>query len=119
MAEDILTAIPTHLRQRVQDHLARLRAFNAGIVCMRALEQRVGSPGRYEWEFRLQREPQAQDSVAWLDRFAALARKNGVDPETVYVALGGYPALEPWSPAARAWCRETPPSAPARLFPES
>ena len=41
---------------------------------MRALESRVGSAGRYEWEFRLQREPQAQESVAWLDRFATLAR---------------------------------------------
>ena len=57
MAEDILTAVPSLLLQRVKDHLARLRAFNAGIARMRALEQRVGSPGRYEWEFRLQREP--------------------------------------------------------------
>jgi hypothetical protein len=113
MSEDILTAVPSLLLQRVMDHLARLRAFNAGIARMRALEQRVGSPGRYEWEFRLQREPQAQESVAWLDRFAALARTNGVDPEAVSTALGGRPALEPWSPAAQAWRREAPPTAPA------
>jgi hypothetical protein len=119
MAEDILTAIPTHLRQRVQDHLARLRAFNAGIARMRALEQRFGSPGRYEWEFRLQRELQAQESVVWLGQFTALAQTNGVDPEAVYMALGGCPALEPWSPAARAWCREASPAAPACLLPES
>jgi hypothetical protein len=108
-----------HLRRRVQDHLARLRAFNAGIARMRALEQRVGSPGRYEWEFRLQREPQAQESVAWLDRFAALAQTNGVDPDAVYAALEGCPPLEPWSPAAQAWRREAPPAAPAYLAPES
>ena len=102
MAEDILTAVPPLLLQRVKNHLAHLRAFNAGITRMRALEQRVGSPGRYEWEFRLQREPQAQDSVAWLDRFTALARTNGVDPDVVWIALGGRPAIEPWSPAAQA-----------------
>jgi hypothetical protein len=112
MAEDILTAVPTHLLRRVQDHLARLRAFNTGITRMRTLEQQLGSPGRYEWEFRLQREPQAQESVAWLEQFATLARTNGVDPEAVYTALGGCPPLEPWSPAARAWCRETPPASP-------
>jgi hypothetical protein len=119
MTEDSLTAVPTHLLRRVKDHLARLRAFNAGITRMRALEQRVGAPGRYEWEFRLQREPQAQESVAWLERFTALARTNGVDPEAVYAALGGYPALEPWSPAARAWRREAPPAAPGCQTPAS
>jgi hypothetical protein len=74
--------------------------------------------GRYEWEFRLQREPQAHDSVAWLDRFAALAQTNGVDPHAVFTALGGRPALDPWSPAAQAWRRETPPAAPSGLPPE-
>lgn len=72
---------------------------------MRSLEQRVGSPGRYEWEFRLQRELQAQETVAWLDRFAALARTNNVDPDAVFAALGGRPVLEPWSPAAQGWQR--------------
>src|SRR5262245_20500098 len=112
MAEDILNTVPTHLLRRVQDHLARLRAFNAGIARMRALEQQIGSPGRYEWEFRLQREPQAQESGTWLERFAALAQTNGVDPAAVYAALGGCPSLAPWSPAARAWCREAPPASP-------
>jgi hypothetical protein len=75
---------------------------------MRALEQRVGSPGRYEWEFRLQREAEAQQSVAWLDQFATLAREHGIDPDALFAALGGRPALEPWSPAAQAWQREKP-----------
>jgi hypothetical protein len=57
---------------------------------------------------RCQREPAAQQSVAWLDHFAALAREHGVDPEAVFTALGGRPTLEPWSPAAQAWQRETP-----------
>ena len=117
MAEDILTTVPAQLLQRVQHSLARLRAFNAGIARMRTLEQRVGSPGRYEWEFRLQREPQAQESVAWLDRFTTLARTNGVDPEAVYAALGECPSLEPWSLAAQAWRRETAPEAPASPAP--
>jgi hypothetical protein len=103
MDNTTLTAIPPQILQRVQFHLAALRAFNAGIARMRVLEQRVGSAGRYEYEFRLQREPEAHQSVAWLARFATLARPNGVDPEAVFTALGGHPALESWSPAALAW----------------
>lgn len=99
----ILREVPQHLHTQARQHLARLHASNAGIACMRALEQRLGSPGRYEYEFRLQCEPEALRSVAWLDRFAAQARIHGVDPEAVYAALGGRPALEPWSPAAQAW----------------
>ena len=105
MENTILTAVPARILQRVRQHLAGLRAFNAGIARMRALEQRVGSPGRYEYEYRLQREPAAAQSQAWLDDFATLARIKGVDPEAVCTALGGRPALEPWSPAARAWQR--------------
>jgi hypothetical protein len=101
--EALLTAIPPQILQRVQAHLTGLRAFNAGIARMRTLEQRVGSAGRYEYEFRLQREPAAEQSQAWLARFVALARTNGVDAEAVFTTLGGRPALEPWSPAARAW----------------
>jgi hypothetical protein len=106
----LLTAVPTAILRQVQAHLACLREFNASIARWRALEQRVGGAGRYEYEYRLQREPEAQQSVAWLDRFAALARNNHVDPEVVFAALGGRPALEPWSPAAQAWQRETPPT---------
>jgi hypothetical protein len=103
--EVVLTAVPPQILQRVQAHLVGLRAFNAGIARMRALEQRVGGTGRYECEYRLQREPAAQQSCAWLDRFAVLARTNGIDPEAVCTALGGRPALEAWSPAALAWQR--------------
>src|SRR5262249_47738904 len=105
MTEESLTHVPALLLQRVKAHLACLRDFNDGVLCMRSLEQRIGSSGRYEWEFRLQREPQAQESVAWLDRFTALARTNNVDPDAVFAALGGRPVLEPWSPAATSWQR--------------
>jgi hypothetical protein len=52
VAEDILTAVPRLLLQRVRQHLARLQEFNTGITRMRTLEQRLGSPGRYEWRVR-------------------------------------------------------------------
>jgi soluble lytic murein transglycosylase-like protein len=107
---DLLTAVPTAILRQVRAHLACLQEFNAGIARWRALEQRVGGAGRYEYEYRLQREPEAQHSVAWLDHFATLARNNHVDPETVFAALGGCPAPEPWSPAAQAWQREEPPT---------
>jgi hypothetical protein len=103
--DDICTAVPRRLLAQAQQHLACLHAFNTGVARMRTLEQRVGSAGRYEYEFRLQRAPAAERSQAWLERFVALARTNGVDPDAVFRALGGRPALEPWSPAARAWQR--------------
>lgn len=103
--DDIRTEVPRRLLAQAQQHLACLHAFNAGVARMRTLEQRVGSPGRYEYEFRLQREPEAEQSQAWLDRFATLARTNSVDPDAVFSALGGRPALESWSPAALAWQR--------------
>ena len=104
--DDIIREVPRYLLTRARQHLAGLQAFNAGITRMRALEQRVGSPGRYEWEFRLQREPDAQRSIAWLDQFATLAREHSIDPEAVFAALGRCPPLEPWSPAAQAWQKE-------------
>ena len=102
---DLLTAVPATILRQMQVRLACLREFNAGVARMRTLEQRVGSPGRYEYEFRLQRGPAAEQSQAWLDRFATLARTNGIDPDAVFSALGGRPALELWSPAALAWQR--------------
>ena len=103
---DILTEVPAQILRQVKHHLACLREFNAGVSRWRALEQRLGTPGRYEYEFRLARERGVQQSGAWLDHFADLARHNGIDPEAVFTALGGRPALEPWSPAAQAWQRE-------------
>jgi hypothetical protein len=82
----LLTAVPTAILRQVRAHLACLREFNAGLARWRALEQRVGGAGRYEYEYRLH------------------------DPEAVFAALGGRPALEPWSPAAWAWQREVPPT---------
>ena len=106
--DESLRKVPMRLLEQAKRHLACLHAFNAGIARWRAMEQRVGTPGRYEYEFRCQREPEAQQSVAWLDRFATLARDNGVDPEAVFAALGGRPAMEPWSSAAQDWQREEP-----------
>jgi hypothetical protein len=103
---DILTEVPVQILRQVKHHLACLREFNAGVARWRALEQRLGTPGRYECDFRLAREQGAQQSGAWLDHFADLARQNGIDPEAAFTALGGRPTLEPWSPAAQAWQRE-------------
>ena len=69
--------------------MARLRAFNAEVMRLRALEQRGGAPGRYAWEYRLTVGPQAQQAAAWLNRFATLAQRNGVDQDAVFAARGG------------------------------
>jgi hypothetical protein len=99
----ILTTVPPAILRQAQAHLACLQEFNAGIARWRAMEQRIGGAGRYEFEFRCARETDVQQSQQWLDTFTVLARTNGVDPEAVFTALGGRPALEPWSAAARAW----------------
>jgi hypothetical protein len=104
----ILHEVPRRLLEHAKRHLASLHAFNAGIARWRAMEQRVSAPGRYEYEFRCQRESEAQQSVAWLDRFAVLAREHDVDPDAIFTALGGRPTLEPWSSAARAWQQQDP-----------
>jgi hypothetical protein len=103
---DVLHKVPASILQRVTAHLACLHEFNAGIVRWRTLEQRIGSTGRYEYEYRLACETAAQQSQHWLDTFATLAQKNDIDPEAVFAALGGRPILAPWSPAALAWQQE-------------
>jgi hypothetical protein len=99
----MLHRVPVHILQRVKAHLACLHEFNAAIVRWRAIEQRLGGAGRYEFEYRLARETEVQQSQQWLDTFATLAQKNGIDPAAVFAALGGRPLLEPWSSAAQAW----------------
>lgn len=104
---DIFHQVPTPMLQRVRAHLACLHEFNAAIARWRAIEQRIGGAGRYEYEYRLARETEVQQSQQWLDTFATLAQKNGIDPAAVFAAFGGRPVLEPWSPAAQAWRRDS------------
>jgi len=49
----------------------------------------------------LTREPQAQASSAWMERFAAQAATLGIAAADVYAALELSPTLLPWSAAAR------------------
>jgi hypothetical protein len=46
----ILHEVPQRLLEQAKRHLASLQAFNAGIARWREMEQRVGAPGRYEYE---------------------------------------------------------------------
>jgi hypothetical protein len=67
MRHDILNQMPHTILQSVTHHLEVLSDFNAEVLRARGLEQMVGSPGRYEWEYRLVHEAQAQASRASMD----------------------------------------------------
>jgi hypothetical protein len=99
----ILERIPSTVLRQVRTRLAEIAAFNGEIERWRALEARLGQIGRYEFEYRMACEPQVQQALAWLARFAETARRNGIEPDAVYAALGSTPAIAPWSDAARAW----------------
>lgn len=105
MRHDILDQIPSTILQSVKMHLRGIDDFNDQVRCMRQLEQRVGQPGRYEWDVRLARQAQVEASVAWLDRFAAQAATLGITAQEVYDALGLSPTPLPWAAAAREWRR--------------
>ncbi len=103
MSQNILDQIPPTILQSIRRHLEVIHGFNTEVRRARDLERMVGSPGRYEWEFRLAREPQAQASTAWLAQCATQAATRGIDAQTVYATLSTTPTLLPWSDAAQAW----------------
>jgi hypothetical protein len=51
MSQNILDQIPRTILWSVTRHLEVLSDFNAEVLRARGLEQMVGSPGRYEWEY--------------------------------------------------------------------
>ena len=107
MATDRAT-IPPRVRERVASALAQLRRWNASLEQARAMEQVAQAPGRYEYEIRYTASgatarQQLAQAEATLATFETLAPANGVDPEMVYAALGGRPALLPEGAHVPAW----------------
>lgn len=96
--------VPPLILDQVERHIGRIKRVNATITQLRQLEKRFGSPGRYEWEYRTGPNfPDVRASVMFFEKFEALAREKGIDPEAVYQPFGGKPAPEPWSYEALDW----------------
>lgn len=98
-----LTTIPAGIQRLIRGELALVKIANAEIRRCRALETRLGAPGRYEWEYRTAHEHAALDAERRLDELGAMALAQGIDPEQLFAALGEREPLEPWSNAAHAW----------------
>ncbi|ETX03588.1 MAG: hypothetical protein ETSY1_46820 (plasmid) [Candidatus Entotheonella factor] len=99
------TQVPDSVRHLLVFHIERIRSTNAEISRLRQFEKTLGSPGRYEWEYRTGTCPNPEDSLAFFETFETLARQNGVDPQSVYQDYGGKPEPEPWSLEALEWVR--------------
>src|SRR5262245_19711166 len=103
---ELLDKIPSTIQGRVGTALWTIRDWNRSIRNAREMERFCGCPGRYEWELRFARERRfqrelVQRAIAYLEKFAPLARQNGLDPEAVYVELGGHELLMTEGPHVR------------------
>lgn len=98
-------AIPQDILDHVALHVRRITQFNEEMARLRALGERYGSPGRYEWEYRMgQTQALVEASAARLTELERRAQAQGEDPQALY---GGQPrpVVEPWSPEALSWHR--------------
>jgi hypothetical protein len=104
----VLTLIPPRVLGRVQQALQHLHAWNTTLGHARGMEAVAHQPGRYEYDLRhgvteAPRRARVAEALTTLATFEALALTNGVDPEAVYAALGGKPALLPEGAHVHAW----------------
>lgn len=105
---DILADIPCGVLGQVQRAFRTFHTWNDTIKDVRRAEALAGAPGRYEYDIRYgsagagTRMPVAQAHET-LRRFESEAVTHGVDPEAVYAALGGKPALLPEGPYVHEW----------------
>lgn len=100
----ILDQIPKHILSTLQEMLGRIGEFNQTVERMRGIGARFGAPGRYEYEFRTEKEATLLEGPQrFLARFEAQCVLKGIDPQRVYQALLMTPHVLPWSDAARKW----------------
>jgi hypothetical protein len=105
---EILSQVPTRTLGRVQHALQQLHAWNTAVSQARRMEAVAHQPGRYEYDLRYgtaeaPRRAGVAKALTTLTTFEALAQANGVDPEAVYAALGGKPALLPEGQHVHEW----------------
>jgi hypothetical protein len=95
--------LPLRVLRVIEHQLHTVREFNTEVLRYRSLDQQLGANGRYEYEYRSSAHVRVQLATHRLDDLAVVMRRQGHDPETLFAALGGRPALEPLSPEAAAW----------------
>lgn len=97
--------IPPRIRDYVAAHSGTIIRFNTAVADCQRLGQQFGSPGRYEWEYRLAHEEEADAALAALAKVEALAANNNVSLDDLYAHCGGRPVKQPWSADAQTWQR--------------
>lgn len=96
-------ALPPHILTRVAHHVRQLGAFNAGVASARRTDALYQGHGRYEWEYRVTHEAEADASLTALAQVEARAATHGISLEELYAHVDGKPAKEPWSAGAQTW----------------
>jgi hypothetical protein len=100
--------IPAAVRSRLEYHMGRIERANQAIRQTRQIEAAVGSPGRYEWEYRTTSYPDLEPTLHFFAEFERVAQDKGIDPEEVYQEYGGKPEPLPWSVEALKWMQPVP-----------
>jgi hypothetical protein len=97
--------IPQNVLDAIRRHTGVLTNFNTQVETLRTLGAHVGSPGRYEWEYRERQEWQVTRALVHLAEIEVLAEANNVTSEELYAHVGGKPAVLSWSEEAQSWKR--------------
>lgn len=101
-----IESIPVGILDHIGWAFRILETARDEILRQRQLEEQVGEPGRYEYEYRAGHNyPNVRAAKKALRQFEALASKNGYDPQAIYAELGGLPEVPDWSPEALRWRR--------------
>jgi hypothetical protein len=102
-----MPTIPLSIRDRIGFHVRTLTRFNAAVTQCRAMGVQFGSPGRYEWEYRLAHEHEVEPALTALAKIEVMATAVGVSLDALYAHVGEKPVVLPWSPEAMQWRRPT------------
>jgi len=98
MKDDAIRAVPERVREQVRRALAALTRWNQAVMDVRKAEEVGGDHGRHEYDLRhgvsgTTHRHHLHQALTMLATVETLAQHNAVDPEAVYVSLGGKPAL--------------------------
>lgn len=98
--------IPDRVCTHVAFHVGAIRRFNEAVRQCQQTGEMFGAPGRYEWEYRLKAEAQADEALTALAQVETLAHANGTPLDELYAHCGGKPEKTPWSAEALTWRRD-------------
>jgi hypothetical protein len=108
--DTILAQVPKQIQTRLAWAFLDITVWNGHVHTRRLMEAKAGQPGRFEYDLRYGPEGaaaratlrQAQDLMCLVERHG---HAQGIDPQAVYAAMNGPPAIEPEGAAVGEWKR--------------